>query len=89
MFAIAFDLVVADTEHHPKGVSQAYADIGGTLAGFGFERVQGSLDTTPSEDLANLFGAIMALKALPCGCLHRCATSARSASSNGRILRNL
>ena len=64
MFAIAFDLVVADTaQHHPKGVSQAYADIGS--ANFGFTRVQGSLYTTPSEDLANLFGAIMALKALP------------------------
>lgn len=66
MFAIAFDLVVADTaSNHPKGVSQAYADIGGTLAGFGFSRVQGSLCTTPSEDLANLFAAIMALKSLP------------------------
>ena len=66
MFAIAFDLVVADTaQHHPKGVAQAYADIGSTLAGFGFNRVQGSLYTTPSEDLANLFGAITALKALP------------------------
>ena len=66
MFAIAFDLVVADTmQNHPKSVSQAHADIGGTLAGFGFERVQGSLYTTPSEDLANLFGAITALRALP------------------------
>ena len=66
MFAIAFDLVVAGTaQHHPKGVAQAYADIGGTLATFGFNRVQGSLYTTPSEDLANLFGAITALKALP------------------------
>ncbi len=66
MFAIAFDLVVAATaENHPKGVSQAYADIGGTLANFGFNRVQGSLYTTNSEDLANLFSAIMALKALP------------------------
>jgi virulence-associated protein VapD len=65
MFAIAFDLVVADTmRHHPKSVPQAYADIGGALAGFGFERVQGSLYTTPSEDLANLFAAITALKAL-------------------------
>jgi virulence-associated protein VapD len=45
--------------------SQAYADIAHTLAGFGFDRVQGSLYTTPSEDLANLFGAIMALKAMP------------------------
>lgn len=66
MFAIAFDLVVADTlQNHPKSVPRAYADIGGTLAGFGLERVQGSLYTTPSEDLANLFGAITALKALP------------------------
>jgi len=65
MFAIAFDLVVADTaQHHPKGVSQAYADIGATLANFGFTRVQGSLCTTPPEDLANLFAAISALKAL-------------------------
>jgi virulence-associated protein VapD len=65
MFAIAFDLVVADTaQHHPKGVAQAYADIGATLAGFGFNRVQGSLYTNGSEDLANLFSAITALKAL-------------------------
>jgi virulence-associated protein VapD len=50
MFAIAFDLVVADTaQHHPKGVSQAYADIGASLADFGFIRVQGSLYTTPSD----------------------------------------
>ncbi len=29
MYAVAFDLVVADTEkHHPKGVTQAYTDIG-------------------------------------------------------------
>jgi virulence-associated protein VapD len=66
MFAIAFDLVVAETaQRHPKGVSQAYADIGDTLSGFGFSRVQGSLYTTDSEDLANLFGAIITLKALP------------------------
>jgi virulence-associated protein VapD len=65
MFAIAFDLVVADTAaNHPKGVSQAYADIGNALAGFGFDRVQGSLYLTAKDDLANLFAAIMALKAL-------------------------
>ena len=57
--------MVDTTQHHPKGVSQAYADIGSTLANFGFNRVQGSLYTTPSEDLANLFAAITALKALP------------------------
>ena len=66
MFAIAFDLVVADTaENHPKGVSQAYADIGTTLSTYGFNRVQGSLYTNNSEDLANLFAAITSLKALP------------------------
>lgn len=65
MFAIAFDLVVADTaKNHPKGVSQAYTDIGSTLSGFGFDRVQGSLYVSKSEDLANLFSAITALKAL-------------------------
>lgn len=58
--------MVADTaQHHPKGVSQAYADIGSTLANYGFDRVQGSLYTNASEDLANLLAAIMALKALP------------------------
>lgn len=63
MFAIAFDLVVVDTEkHHPKGVSQAYADIGALLSKHGFERVQGSLYVTANEDMANLFRAIMALK---------------------------
>ncbi len=32
MYAIAFDLVVKDTQdYHPKGVQQAYTDIGETL----------------------------------------------------------
>jgi len=36
MYAIAFDLVVADTEkHHPRGVSQAYTDIGAILGEHG------------------------------------------------------
>ena len=66
MFAIAFDLVVADTDrHHPKSVSQAYTDIGSTLSGFGFNRIQGSLYVCDNEDMANLFRAITALKALP------------------------
>ncbi len=44
MYAVAFDLVVADTEkHHPKGVTQAYTEIGAALADHGFRRVQGSL----------------------------------------------
>ena len=44
MFAIAFDLTVKEvTKHHPKNVAAAYADIGATLAGFGFRWVQGSI----------------------------------------------
>lgn len=43
MYAIAF-LVVKDTQdYHPKGVQQAYTDIGAVLAKFGFVRTQGSL----------------------------------------------
>jgi virulence-associated protein VapD len=63
MYAIAFDLVVAETErHHPKGVTQAYTDIGAILAEYDFRRVQGSLYVTDKEDLANLFLAIQALR---------------------------
>jgi virulence-associated protein VapD len=44
MYAVAFDLVVADTEkHHPKGVTQAYTEIAAVLGEHGFRRVQGSL----------------------------------------------
>ena len=66
MFAIAFDLTVKTTEEtHPKGVSQAYADIGAALKHRGFHRVQGSLYVTEKEDMANLFLAIQDLRALP------------------------
>ena len=66
MFAIAFDLVVSKAAaHHPKGAKQAYAEIGSALGRFGFSRVQGSVYVTASEDLANLFQAIMGLRALP------------------------
>lgn len=44
MFAIAFDLTVADTEkHHPKGASQADADIASALQRYGFRRILGSV----------------------------------------------
>ena len=65
MYAISFDLIVADTEEfHPKGISQAYADIGATLRKFGFERIQDSLYTNSNENMANLFQAMNALKAM-------------------------
>lgn len=66
MFAIAFDLVVKDTEQsHPKGVTAAYVDIAASLARYQFRRVQGSLYVCDSEDLANLMDALDALKIMP------------------------
>jgi virulence-associated protein VapD len=66
MFAIAFDLVVSEAEErHPKGSGQAYADIARTLKRFNFERVQGSVYVTEKEDMASLFSALLALRALP------------------------
>jgi len=66
MYAIAFDLVIADTMlAHPKGVSQAYADIGAILVMHNFRRVQGSLYVSDDENMAQLFFAIDALKREP------------------------
>ena len=66
MFAISFDLVVAETElRHPAGTTAAYDEIARTLKRYGFERIQGSVYTTDVEDLANLLQATNALKALP------------------------
>lgn len=65
MYAVAFDLIVTETEkHHPKGVSQAYTEIGAVLANHGFRRIQGSVYVTNDEDMANLFLAIQALRSL-------------------------
>ena len=62
MFAIAFDLVVADIElRHPRGVSQAYTDIGSIHADQGLAR-QGSLYVNTNEDMAKLFPTIPALR---------------------------
>jgi virulence-associated protein VapD len=66
MYAISFDLTVADTaKAHPVSVAQAYADIGKILAQFSFNRVQGSLYVTENENMALLFQAITTLKNLP------------------------
>jgi virulence-associated protein VapD len=63
MYAVAFDLTVMETErHHPKGVSQAYTEIGAILGAHGFRPVQGSLYVTDDEDMANLFLAIQDLR---------------------------
>ena len=57
------ELAISDTEkYHPKGISQAYIEIGATLAKYNFRRVQGSLYVTENEDMSELFGAIEDLK---------------------------
>ena len=66
MFAIGFDLVVRQTEAvHPKGVPQAYSDIGAILNRYGFTRVQGSVYVSQGDSLVNVTLAMNALKALP------------------------
>lgn len=66
MFAIGFDLVVEQTrETHPKGISEAYADIGAVLNRYGFMRVQGSVYVSQGDSLVNVTLAMNALKALP------------------------
>jgi virulence-associated protein VapD len=66
MFAIAFDMTVAEmVRHHPKGVPQAYRDIARVLGPFGFERIQGSVYLTRNDDLGNLVTAVMSLRTLP------------------------
>lgn len=67
MYAVAFDLVVKETvDHHPRREpAAAYREIGQVLGRFGFEWRQGSLYTVDNDDMANLFAALLALKALP------------------------
>jgi len=66
MFAIAFDLLNAETQAlHPKSLRQAYRDVERTLVRYDFWRVQQSVYHTDREDLANLYAAMNALRALP------------------------
>ncbi|HEU0043885.1 virulence factor [Sphingomonas sp.] len=66
MFAIGFDLLWQQTKAtHPKGVSQAYADIGAVLNRYGFTRVQGSVYVSQGDSLVDVTLAMNALKALP------------------------
>jgi virulence-associated protein VapD len=82
MYAVAFDLTVVDTEkHHPKGVSQAYTEIGAILGEHGFRRVQGSLYVTDDEDIASFWRFNHYAPAR--GFQNRYVTFAHSASNSG------
>lgn len=67
MFALAFDLSVADaTASHPTGnATNAYADIRRALEARGFRWTQGSLYVVDKEDMSVLFAAIQDLTRLP------------------------
>lgn len=66
MFAIGFDLLLNQTKlTHPKGVSQAYTEIGAVLNRYGFARVQGSVYVSQGDSLVDVTLAMNALKALP------------------------
>ena len=63
MFAIAFDMVVADLkEHYGEPYNNAYFEIRSVLRQFDFYNTQGSVYLTQNNDMANLFRAIDALK---------------------------
>ena len=63
MFAIAFDMVVADLkEHYGEPYNNAYFEIRSVLRQFDFFNTQGSVYLTQNNDMANLFRAIDALK---------------------------
>ena len=66
MFAIAFDLTVAEVSHrYPRSIPAAYDEIGRLFSRYGFEWKQGSVYITRDEDLSKLTMAMTALKALP------------------------
>ncbi len=66
MFAITFDLIVAElNKSHPKRVNRAYDEVRKTLGRSGFVWKQGSVYINPDGGLTQLFVAIQDLKALP------------------------
>lgn len=63
MFAIAFDMVIADLkEHYGEPYNNAYFEIKTELRKFGFYNTQGSVYLCVDGDMSNLFRAIDALK---------------------------
>lgn len=63
MYAITFDLLTEDLVRvYPKPRTCAYYEIKQCLRGFGFYNVQGSVYQSPHATLADLFGAIEALR---------------------------
>ncbi|MDR1341358.1 MAG: virulence protein [Prevotellaceae bacterium] len=63
MYAITFDMVVADLkEHYGEPYNNAYYEIKTILRNYEFYNTQGSVYLTEKTDMANLYRAIGALK---------------------------
>ena len=65
MFAIAFDMSIAQLrEHYGQPYNNAYFEIGEMLEEYEFYNTQGSVYLTQNTDMSNLFEAIDALKSV-------------------------
>lgn len=63
MFAISFDMLIADLKlHYGEPYNNAYFEISIVLEKFGFFRAQGSVYLTQNNDLVNVTRAMIALK---------------------------
>jgi virulence-associated protein VapD len=65
MYAIAFDLVIADLKkNYGESYHKAYFEIKIMLRQYGFYNAQGSVYLTENSNLANLYRTIDALKGI-------------------------
>ncbi len=63
MFAIAFDMVIADLKlYYGEPYNNAYFEIKNELRKYDFYNTQGSVYLSKNSDMANLFRAINGLK---------------------------
>lgn len=63
MYAIAFDMVIADLkEYYGEPYNNAYFEVRTVLRQYDFYNTQGSVYLTQKNDMANLYRAIEALK---------------------------
>lgn len=65
MFAIAFDIVIADLKlYYGEPYNNAYFEIKNELRKYDFYNTQGSVYLSKNSDMANLFRAINGLKGI-------------------------
>jgi virulence-associated protein VapD len=65
MFAIAFDMVIADLKkYYGEPYNNAYYEISLVLEKFDFYNTQGSVYLSMNSDMANLLTAIITLKSI-------------------------